>query len=98
MQAFFNATDVGTRKRQPRSQFIRRSGDVNEILQPVVDNLHAPTLTGNRQLVSCVELMERLRSFASLRMTALSAEKYSGRRLGWRITAGSQAAGQNKYA
>src|ERR1700730_14461151 len=39
--ACFNAAYVGSRQSQARGQFLRRCGDVDKILQPVVNDLHA---------------------------------------------------------
>ena len=40
VRAFFDAGDVVAGKREARSEFFRRGGDGDEILQPVVENFH----------------------------------------------------------
>ena len=40
VRAIFDAGDVSSGKREARSELFRRRGDVDEILQPVVDNFH----------------------------------------------------------
>src|SRR5712692_4538652 len=64
----FHAADVCTGERQVRSEILRRRVHIDEVFQPALNDLHASVLDGMR-LQFCSAVIDRLRSFASLRMT-----------------------------